>query len=142
VVIALEYRLHPVTDFLAGTLAYPPGRIPELLQTFVKFVATAPDEMNVVGGVLPSEQGSRFWILVGYCGDPSKGNELLAPLRALKPWKTESGLYPIWKLRPELDFFQRPSRIFKRTCSFRNSRTQQLQRSQRQPRMHHQKPKY
>jgi len=85
VVTALEYRLHPVTDFLAGTLTYPPGRIPELLQTFVKFVANAPDEMNVVGGVLPSEQGSRFWILVGYCGDPSKGNELLAPLRALKP---------------------------------------------------------
>jgi FAD/FMN-containing dehydrogenase len=37
----LEYRLHPVTDILAGTLTYPPGRIPELLQTFVKFVATA-----------------------------------------------------------------------------------------------------
>jgi Berberine and berberine like len=41
--------------------------------------------MNVVGGVLPSEQGSRFWVLAGYCGDPSRGNELLAPLRALKP---------------------------------------------------------
>lgn len=81
----LEYRLHPVTDILAGTLTYPPGRIPELLQTFVKFVATAPDEMNVVGGVLPSEQGSRFWMLVGYCGDPHKGNELLEPLRALRP---------------------------------------------------------
>ena len=85
VVTALEYQLHPVTDFLAGTLTYPPGRSPELLKAFLKFVATAPDEMNVVGGVLPSEQGSRFWILVGYCGDPSKGNELLAPLRALKP---------------------------------------------------------
>jgi hypothetical protein len=85
VVTALEYQLHPVTDILAGTLTYAPGRIPELLQAFVKFVAAAPDEMNVVGGVLSSEQGSRFWILIGHCGDPGKGNELLGPLRALKP---------------------------------------------------------
>jgi FAD/FMN-containing dehydrogenase len=42
VVTALEYQLHPVTDVLAGTLLYPPGRIPELLQAFVKFVAAAP----------------------------------------------------------------------------------------------------
>ena len=56
VVTALEYQLHPVTDVLAGTLTYPPGRIPELLQTFVKFVAAAPDEMNVVGEVLPSAE--------------------------------------------------------------------------------------
>ncbi len=85
VVTALEYRLHPVTDVLAGTLLYPPGRIPELLQAFVKFVAAAPDEMNVAGGVLPSEQGRRFWMLVCHCGHPRQGNELLRPLRALKP---------------------------------------------------------
>jgi FAD/FMN-containing dehydrogenase len=85
VVTALEYQLHPVTDVLAGTLLYPPGRIPELLQAFVKFVAAAPDEMNVVGGVLPSEQGRRFWMLVCHCGDPRQGNDLLKPLRALKP---------------------------------------------------------
>jgi hypothetical protein len=85
VVTALEYQLHPVTDVLAGTLLYPPGRIPELLQAFVKVVAAAPDEMNVVGGVLPSEQGGRFWMLVCHCGDPLQGNDLLKPLRALKP---------------------------------------------------------
>jgi hypothetical protein len=85
VVTALEYQLHPVTDVLAGTLLYPPGRIPDLLQAFVKFVAAAPDEMNVVGGVLPSEQGRRFWMLVCHCGDPRQGNDLLKPLRALKP---------------------------------------------------------
>jgi len=85
VVTALEYQLHPVTDVLAGTLLYPAGRIPELLQAFVKFVGAAPDEMNVVGGVLPSEKGRRFWMLVCHCGDPRQGNELLKPLRALQP---------------------------------------------------------
>ena len=85
VATALEYRLHPVTDVLAGTLIYPVGRIPELLQDFVKFVAAAPDEMNVLGQVLPSEQGTRFKMVVCHCGDPRQGNELLRPLRALKP---------------------------------------------------------
>lgn len=81
----LEYRLHPVTDVLAGALLYPPGRIPELLEAFAKFVAAAPDEVSVVAGVLPSAQGTRFRILVLHSGPPRQGNELLAPLRALKP---------------------------------------------------------
>jgi hypothetical protein len=85
VVTALEYRLHPVTDVLAGTLMYPAGRIPELLEAFIKFVSAAPDEMNLVGEVLPSEQGARFQILICHCGHPRHGNELLKPLRALKP---------------------------------------------------------
>lgn len=49
VATALEYRLHQVTDVLAGTVVYPSGKIPELLQAFSTFVAAAPDEMNVVG---------------------------------------------------------------------------------------------
>jgi FAD/FMN-containing dehydrogenase len=81
----LEYRLYPVTEVLAGTITYPPGRVPELLQAFAKFVSAAPDEMNVVGQVLPSGEGPRFHMLVCHCGDPGQGNDLLKPLRALKP---------------------------------------------------------
>ncbi|MEA3141442.1 MAG: hypothetical protein QOK23_3611 [Gammaproteobacteria bacterium] len=82
---ALEYRLHPLRDVLAGTLAYPYGRVPELLQAFAKFVAAAPDEMNVVGQVVSSAKDSRFQMLVCHCGDARIGNALLAPLRSLKP---------------------------------------------------------
>jgi hypothetical protein len=85
VVTSLEFRLHPVTDVLAGTLTYPPGRIPELLQAFSRFVAVAPDEMNVVGEVLRSEHGAQVHMLICHCGDMHHGNELLKPLRALKP---------------------------------------------------------
>jgi FAD/FMN-containing dehydrogenase len=85
VVTALEYRVHPVTEVLAGPLLYSPGRIPDLLQAFAKFVAAAPDEASIVGSVLPSVQGTRFRVLVFHCGDPRQGNELLRPLRALKP---------------------------------------------------------
>ena len=85
VVTALEYQLHPVTDVLAGTLMYPAGRIPELLQAFAKFVAAEPDEMDILAQLLPSEQGPRCRMDVCFCGDPRIGNDLLRPLRALKP---------------------------------------------------------
>ena len=85
VVTALEYQLHPVTDVLAGTLMYPPGRTLELLQAFASFVAAAPDEMNVLAQLLPSERGPRCRMDVCYCGDPRTGNDLLRSLRALKP---------------------------------------------------------
>ena len=85
VATALEYRLYPVTEVLAGTLTYSAGRIPELLQAFAGFVAAAPDEMHAVGQVLPSKQGTRFHMFVCHCGDPRQGNNLLKPLRDLKP---------------------------------------------------------
>jgi hypothetical protein len=84
-VTALEYRLYPLTDVLAGTLVYPNGRVPELLYAFAKFVAAAPDEMNVVGQVVSSAEEPRFQMLVCHCGDPGSGDALLAPLRAFQP---------------------------------------------------------
>jgi hypothetical protein len=41
--------------------------------------------MHAVGEVLPSEQGTRFHMFACHCGDPRQGNDLLKPLRALKP---------------------------------------------------------
>jgi len=85
VVTDLEFQAHPVSDVLAGTLIYPVGRVTELLQSFAGFVAAAPDEMNVVGQVVVTDKGPRFQMLVCHCGDPTRGNELLKPLRALAP---------------------------------------------------------
>ena len=85
VVTAFEYRLHPVGEVLAGALIYHAGRISELLQTHVKFTRAAPDDMSAAGIILPSEQGPRFHVHVGYCGWLGMGNDLLRALRALKP---------------------------------------------------------
>ena len=85
VATALELQLHPVSEVLAGTLAYPSGRIADLLHALVRFVAAVPDELNVIAEVLPSEQGALFRMLVCHCGDPRRGNALLAPMRALRP---------------------------------------------------------
>ena len=85
VVTALEYQLHPVDQVLSGALTYPHGRIPDLLQAFIKFLAGAPDEMDAFAQLLPSEEGRRLKVDVCYCGDPRRGNDLLRPLRAFKP---------------------------------------------------------
>jgi hypothetical protein len=86
VATALEYQLHPVSEILVGALMYSSGRIPELLQAYVKFTGAAPDEMAATAMILPSEQGPRIRMLVGYCGQATLGNDLLKPLRApLKP---------------------------------------------------------
>jgi hypothetical protein len=85
VVTALEYQLHPVGEVLSGALTYTAGRIPELLQAFVRFLAGAPDEMDAFAQLIPSERGPRFKIDLCYCGDPRMGNDLVRSLRALKP---------------------------------------------------------
>jgi FAD/FMN-containing dehydrogenase len=82
---ALEYRLHPLTDVLAGTLAYAPGRIAAMLEEFARFIAHAPDDLGLVGQVLPTDAGTRFQMLVCHAGDPARGNELLRSWRALGP---------------------------------------------------------
>jgi hypothetical protein len=85
VVTALEYQLHPVGEVVSGALMYPPGRIPDLLQAFVRFLSKAPDEMDAFAQLSPSEPEPRIKIDICYCGDQRTGTELLRPLRALKP---------------------------------------------------------
>ncbi|HMI50393.1 MAG TPA: FAD-binding oxidoreductase [Candidatus Saccharimonadales bacterium] len=85
VVTALEYQLHPVGEVVSGALVFPVGRIPELLQAFVGFLAGAPDEMDAFAQLLPTESGPRLKIDVCHCGDPRMGYDLVRPLRALKP---------------------------------------------------------
>jgi len=85
VATALEFQLHLVNQVLSGALNYPPGRIPELLHAFVHFIAEAPDEMDAFVQVLQTERGPKLKIDLCYFGDPRTGNDLIRPLRALKP---------------------------------------------------------
>src|SRR6516225_1480387 len=85
VVTSLEYQLHPVGQVVSGALAYPPGQIQELLPAFIRFLATAPDELDAYAQLLPSEQGVRLRVDVCYCGDPRMGMDIIKPLRELRP---------------------------------------------------------
>lgn len=83
---SFEYQLHPVTELLAGSLEYSAGRISELLKTYQKFTATAPDEIMLVSMIVPSKAGPKFLVRFRYCGEPSAGNQLLRSLREpIKP---------------------------------------------------------
>lgn len=57
-------------------------------------VATAPDELNVVAQVLPSERGAQFRVLACHCGDPRRGRQCLQPLRALNPSQEDLRVAP------------------------------------------------
>jgi hypothetical protein len=131
-----------------GNAGVPGGRISDLLQALVRFVAAAPDEMSVVGMVIPSERGARFQILVFHCGDSRRGNDLLGPLRSLNPsqdsvrvaemicsarcdrsirHRTAFASRHIWKpTRPLI--LRRLSHISKQTCFFQSSVRQRLRR--------------
>ena len=85
VVTALKYQLHPVDQVLSGALTYPSSRIPELLHALTRFLASAPEEMDAFAQLLPSETGRKLKLDLYYCGHPSSGNDLLRPLRDLKP---------------------------------------------------------
>jgi hypothetical protein len=86
VATSFNYRLYPVTEVLAGALEYRPGGIAELLHTYQKFTATAPDEIMLVAMIVSSKQGPIFRIRFRYCGASSVGNQLLRSLREpIKP---------------------------------------------------------
>lgn len=85
IVTSLEYQLHPVGEVVSGALLYPAGRIPELLQALAAFLAVAPDEMDAFAQLLPSPQGPRLKIDFCYLGDQRMADDLVRPLRALKP---------------------------------------------------------
>jgi hypothetical protein len=85
VATSLEYQLHPVGQVVSGALMFPAGRIPVLLQAFVRFLDGAPDELDAFAQLLPSERGPRLKIDVCYFGDQRTATDLVRPLRALKP---------------------------------------------------------
>ena len=69
VATSFQYRLYPVTEFLAGGLEYPAGEISELLRIYQTFTAKAPDEIMVVAMIV-SKPASRFVIRFRSCGFP------------------------------------------------------------------------
>jgi FAD binding domain/Berberine and berberine like len=95
-VTALEFRLFPINEVYAGILWYPIGRGAEVLHAWRELTqADPPDELTTIGRLLqlppipdiPAElRGRSFAIVEAYhLGDPRQADELLAPLRRLRP---------------------------------------------------------
>ncbi|HEU0295845.1 MAG TPA: FAD-binding oxidoreductase [Anaerolineales bacterium] len=78
---SFEYRLHPVSEVLAGVFTYPVQEARHVLRFYREFMAAAPDELQVVASLSPRENGVVNVVFV-YPGDLNAGNELIERFRA------------------------------------------------------------
>jgi hypothetical protein len=96
IVTALEFRLFPISQVYAGIMWYPIERGPQVLHTWRELTqADPPDELTTIGRFLqfpsvpeiPAEVRGKSFVVVEaiHLGDPRQADELLAPLRALRP---------------------------------------------------------
>jgi FAD/FMN-containing dehydrogenase len=91
VITRLQYRLHAIDTILGGMLILPAST--GTLSSFIAAAAAAPDELSTIAILValpplpfvPSEHHGRLALMVrlAYAGDLEKGQEAIAPLRAL-----------------------------------------------------------
>jgi hypothetical protein len=84
VVTALEYRLHPLGDVLAGSLLWPLARARDVIGVFREFTARAPEEATAYIILLHGPDGAPY-VGLQYChaGRHEEGLRLLRPFEAL-----------------------------------------------------------
>src|SRR5437016_5505781 len=82
VVTSFEYRLHPVTQVLAGMVVHPMDKAGEVLRFYRDFCRSCPDEMLAAAALMTSPEGMPIAVIVAsYIGDIEEGEKLMAPLR-------------------------------------------------------------
>ena len=78
-----EYRLHEVgPTILGGPIIFPFTQARDLLEFFVEFAATAPDELNM-DCVIVAPPGAKPMVMIEVCysGDLATGEKVIAPIR-------------------------------------------------------------
>ena len=93
IVTLFEFELHPVgPEILAGLIVFPAKQAPDVLNSYRRYVATIPDEMNIWVVMrkapplpfLPEEVHGQDVIVLAifYAGDEAQGQKLIDPLRS------------------------------------------------------------
>jgi FAD/FMN-containing dehydrogenase len=87
VVTAFDLQLHPVgPTVVAGMVAHPLERAPDVLRFYRDFVASAPDEVNTACAFMTTPDGVRVVAIAAcHCGSVEDGARALAPLKAFGP---------------------------------------------------------
>jgi FAD/FMN-containing dehydrogenase len=94
VVTHFEFKLHPVTDVVAGTIAFPFAVIHDLLRTYRDFMADAPGELSCDVGFKRALDGRLLVVLIPtFFGTPADAAALLEPL--IGPHPHENLLRPM-----------------------------------------------
>lgn len=107
VVTRLKFRLHPLTDVLAGDILLPATR--DVLRRLVPLLLAAPDELTAMPMIVPAPDDPAIpdehrgrpvvYISVAWSGSPDAGGRALAPLRALGAPLSDT---VAWKPYPDL----------------------------------------
>jgi len=95
VVVAIELRLLPIADVVAGMLLWPIERAPEVTKAWAGWTRTVPESVTTSLRVMsfpplpelpPFLSGRRIVVIDGaVLESDERAHELLAPLRALEP---------------------------------------------------------
>lgn len=88
VVTSLDFRLHRVSDVIAGHLKYPIRQAPQVLRFLGQYAPTIPDELFLLAAVLPFPGERMLDIAVVWNGDEKESERVLHPLRTfMKPFE-------------------------------------------------------
>jgi FAD/FMN-containing dehydrogenase len=95
VVTAIEFELFEISEVYAGAMFFPWERSAEVLRAWLGWTRTAPEEVTSVGRLLqfpplpeipePLRGQSFALVEVAFLGGKDAGDELVEPLRALRP---------------------------------------------------------
>ena len=80
IVSRIEYRLHPLSEVVAGRFIYPVSAARDMFRFFRQFMSEAPDELQA-DCYLVSAGGGMFILEFVYSGDLDKGEELMNAVR-------------------------------------------------------------
>jgi hypothetical protein len=84
VVTSARFQLHPLGPVLGGMVMYPIDQAPQVLRDYREIIATAPDELTVMAGLLTGPSGTPVVFLAPtWSGDVEAGQAAVAPLTRL-----------------------------------------------------------
>jgi FAD/FMN-containing dehydrogenase len=82
IVTAMQFQLHPVTEVLGGLVLWPLEKAGDVLRRYRDYTTALPDEAEAYAGLITAPDGVKMVaVLLGYNGDPSQGEKVLAPMR-------------------------------------------------------------
>jgi FAD/FMN-containing dehydrogenase len=84
VVTAARFRLHPLGPVLGGMVLYPHAQAGQVLRGYRDVLATAPDELTVMAGLLTGPTGEpAVFVAPTWSGDLAEGEPVVAALGRL-----------------------------------------------------------
>jgi FAD/FMN-containing dehydrogenase len=82
VITSMRVRLHPIHQVLAGMMLFPWSQAESVLRGYAESLTDAPDELELITGVLPSPDGSPLVFLAPmWSGDSKQGEKWIFKLR-------------------------------------------------------------